>query len=96
MRAKLGVAFMVLGYASGAVFGLWAMILELRILAGIGGPLLALAGFVLFPALLTIAPIYAGLALGDWLPLKVTIAGVLMYPIFGALGALVVKRRKTE
>jgi hypothetical protein len=91
MRDKLGVAFMVLGYAGSAIFGLWAFILELRILADIGGLILALVGFFLFPALLTIAPFYAGFSLGDWLPLKVTIAGVLMFPLFAGLGAVVMK-----
>lgn len=92
MRSKIGGGFVGLGYVSGLVFGLWALILDAGILLTAGGALLLLAGLFLFPFAMTIAPFYAGFAWGDWHPLRVTVAGALMMPIFMGIGTAMMKK----
>jgi hypothetical protein len=96
MRTKIGGVLVGLGYVSGLIFGLWALVLDCGILTALGGWLLAIVGLILFPVALTIAPFYAGFAWGDWHPLKVTIAGALMTPIFGGIGMSLLKTEKKQ
>ena len=89
MRNILGGGLVAIGFLSALVFGFWGLILDLRILNAIGGFWLVLAGLFMFPATLTLAPFYAGFALGDWRAVAVTIAGGLMLMLFGGIGATV-------
>lgn len=49
MRKILGGALAVVALGSGIVFGVWAAILELRLLYAVGGFWLAVAGFLVLP-----------------------------------------------
>jgi hypothetical protein len=93
MRNTIGAGLIGLSYVSGLIFGLWALILDAGILLTAGGVLLLLAGLFLFPFAMTIAPFYAGVMWGDWHPLRVTIAGALMMPIFMAIGTTIMRKR---
>lgn len=93
MKGFFGTALIVLGVGSLVVLGFWGLILDLRVLHAIGGFWLALAGFILFPAMLIFAPFYAGAVYGYWEPLIVTIAGaVCSWPLIAAGGHLLRKR----
>jgi len=94
MRSVIGGGLMSLGYVSGGIFGLWAFVLDWGVLAALGGFWLALAGLVLLPVGMTIAPFYAGLAWGDWHPLSVTVAGTLMMWVLMAIGSAVLRSGK--
>jgi hypothetical protein len=95
MRRKIGGGLIALGYFSGTAFGLWAFLLDAGILLRLGGWLLLIAGLFLFPFTMTVAPLYAGFAWGDWHPLKVTVAGSLMLWMFVAVGMAMVNKGKT-
>ena len=58
----------------------------------IGGLPLLVFGFILFPVAIVGAPLYAGFAWGDWHPVRVTAAGMLMWPIFGIVGMMMRKK----
>jgi hypothetical protein len=94
MRGKIGGSLTALGYFSGLVFGLWVLFLDASVLLRLGGILLLIAGLFLFPFTLTVAPLYAGFAWGDWHPLRVTIAGALMMPLFAGIGMALMKSEK--
>ena len=67
---KLGNIFLYTGIGLGFIFAMIVIINEL----GLGG---AIAGVLLFPVAITVAPIYAVIAYGVWYPLVI---------VFGFIG----------
>ena len=92
MRNMIGGGLVGLGYVSGLVFGLWALILDAGILLTAGGVLFLVAGIFVFPVTIAITPLYAVIAWGDWHPLRVTVAGTLMSFIFMGVGSAIVRK----
>ena len=77
-RTIAGGTLRVLGYAVWAIAGVWAFILEIAIvyaLWGFGG---VVFGFIMLPVVFIAAPWYAGVALGNWLPLLLGYGGVIV------------------
>jgi len=97
MRSVIGTTLLGLGYLSSLLFGLWAFILDLAVLRSVGGLPLFVAGFFLAPFTLIAAPLYSGLVVGDWQPLRVMVAGMMMmvFAMVG-LGVMGQDREKTQ
>lgn len=72
-----------LGYLG---FGIWGMILSIRILLEVAGLLAALVGLVLFPLTLAVAPWIGLVAEGSWTALLVVYGGGLLAGLLHALG----------
>ena len=91
MRQILGGALAVVAFASGIVFGAWALILELRLLYAVGGFWLAVAGFFLLPFTVPLAAFFAGVIYGNWGPLLL-VGGVAVSAAVGTLGVTILKK----
>ncbi|MBL3825177.1 MULTISPECIES: hypothetical protein [unclassified Marinobacter] len=65
----IGSALMKFGYTAFFVSGTWGFGLSLWIIHDWGGFWAAVGAIMLFPAAFTVAPIYAGFWLDDWLPM---------------------------
>jgi hypothetical protein len=91
VRNAIGAGLGVIGYLSGMVFIVWAAILDLGVLLNVGGVVPFVVGFFLLPIAFVAVPLYAGFALGDWHPLRVTATGLMM-PIFGIVGTAMMSR----
>jgi len=67
-----------MGYVIWLLSGLWGMVLCFNIVADVFGNAIAFLSLLVAPALLGVAPIYALLANGDWLPLAVCYGGFFL------------------
>ena len=79
----MGTLFKAPGILIYVMGGLWGLVLTMQIVySALGGVATFLSLFV-FPAVLYLAPWYAGLAHGDWFPLLVTYgSGVAAWILF--------------
>lgn len=78
-------AIKILSISIFVIAGIVGMILTIPILYAIGGLLLVIAGFFIFPAVLVIAPWYDLIANGHWLLLAITYGP---WPVCGGLLAI--------
>ena len=71
------------------VCGVWGLFICFGIVKNAAGTVVAVISLFLAPALLGLAPWYAGLALGDWFPLLLTYGGgIVAYGLF-AIGTAI-------
>lgn len=82
MRATLRA----IGVALAAIMATWALFLDLAILYEAHGLWIAVVGLVLAPITYVGVPWYAGLTLGNWLPLAVGYGSVAMGIVLARLG----------
>jgi len=66
-------------------FGAWSLILDMGIFNGIGGSLGIVVGMFFLAITGLIAPLYAGIAWGWWLPAGVTYGGAVLAMITSAI-----------
>ena len=85
----MGIIFKAPGYLIWLVCGLWGTFICFGIIQEAFGTILAVIGLFIFPALMGLAPFYAGFALGDWFPLMLvyggSIGGLVLVGIGGAI-----------
>lgn len=74
----MGTILRMLGMLAYLVAGLLGLVICLGILVDVGGVLLAVIGFFIFPAALGIAPWIPLLTQGNWVPLVVVYGGGLV------------------
>ena len=84
MKKIIVVICYTIGGISIAVSGIWGVIVCFKIVLAVFGSMFAYIRLVFFPILFAIAPWYALLALGDWMPLLICYGGLL--PAFIAWG----------
>jgi putative effector of murein hydrolase LrgA (UPF0299 family) len=84
----MGIIFKAPGFLLFFVAGLWGLMISLQIVYELGGFVLAGIAFLLLPALLSLAPWYAGLVQGDWFPVALVYGGGIAAYGLIALGAL--------
>ena len=85
----MAAIFRMLGMLAYLVAGLLGLIICLQIIVEVGGVVLAVIAFFLFPAALGIAPWIPLLADGDWTPLLIVYGGGLVgIALFAAAAAL--------
>jgi hypothetical protein len=82
-----------LGLALAAIVASWAVFLDLAILYETHGFWSGLVGLVLAPITFIVVPWYAGIALGNWLPLGVGYGSVVVGIMFARLGSKHAKGR---
>jgi hypothetical protein len=76
-----------IGLALAAIVASWALFLDLAILYETHGFWSGLVGLVLAPITFVVVPWYAGIALGEWLPLAVGYGSVGVGIVFARLGS---------
>jgi len=88
-RNDIGWLFIIAGYACWVVLGIWAMIVNLAIVALEWGFTGAVVAFFVFPVTYVVAPIWAIIKYGNWFPLILGYGSVIVgYGLF-ALGMLI-------
>lgn len=65
----MGIIFKAPAFLMYFVAGLWGLYLCFNIVESVFGGFIAILSVFIFPVLLTIAPIYQGIANNDWFPL---------------------------
>ena len=89
MQRVLGILLLIIGIISGLYFGVWTIVLDLRVLNGFGGFWAAALGFVVLPVMLLFAPFYAAAVHSYWTPLWISLLCLVSYPVIG-LGAYLI------
>lgn len=69
--------FRVAGTAVWLIVGIWVFILCLNIVSKTAGFFGVVLAFGLFPVTISLIPLYAGFALGDWTPLVMDIVAAI-------------------
>lgn len=68
--------------------GLFAFLIALKIVSDVAGFWGMVVGFVFFPVTFTVAPLYAGLRLHEWMPTVFTYGGAFAAYVGFAFGGL--------
>jgi len=89
LRNLLGSLFKILGVISGIVFGLWGLIVLVGVVNEVAGFFGVVVGFMLFPVMFVVAPFYALVAWGNWLPLIIVYGGGILTAILYGIGSLI-------
>ncbi len=71
----IGKVFVGAGILVWLVTGIWGYVLCLSIVAKAAGFWGFMAAFIFFPFTIAAAPLYSGIALGDWFPLALIYGG---------------------
>ena len=96
MRSATGFVLIGLGSICVAVFGVWGLVLDVRIVNEIGGVWGAIVALVLFPVTFIVVPWYAVAVSGDWTLVLVSYGGGLLgLGILGAGAAVSVSQLST-
>ena len=77
-KSVVGGTLTVIGYGVWAIAGVWGFILELVILNALWGFSGVVLSFFLLPVAFVAVPWYAGVALGNWLPLILGYGGFIV------------------
>lgn len=89
MRRTLGLFIQGLGVLSFIIFGVWGLLWSLSIVKVVVGTWAVVVGLIFFPFIIGLAPWYALIAWGAWVPLLViyggTLTAVLLFTIGSAL-----------
>ena len=85
MRNAIAYTLVGGGFVVTLIGGFWGLILSIRVLAELGGFLLVVLGFILFPLTFTILPFYTGFVLHDWTLLQ--ISARTLFAAFVLIGA---------
>lgn len=86
---KIGYVFVVLGYISWFVFGLWGFIIELNIVYHIAGFWGIALGLTLLPVTFFIVPIYVLIAYGSWFPILIGYGGGFLGLLLRFIGTVI-------
>lgn len=73
------------------IFGVWGFILSMQVLYDLGGIFTVVVGLVIAPVSYLLAPFYAGLANGYWLPAVVSFAPVVVIILLSTVVAVLNK-----
>jgi len=76
-----------LGIIAWVVFGIWGFLLSLAVVTEVAGFWGTVVGFSLLPVTFAAAPLYAGIAWGDWFPLLICYGGGIASTILMAVGS---------
>lgn len=90
MRKRLGNALRVAGVLAWIGFGLWGLLLNIAVVSHVAGFWGVVVGFLVLPVTFFATPWYAGVALGDWLPLIVNYGGGIVGTTLIAVGSAMV------
>ena len=85
----MGIIFKAPAYLIWCVAGLWGFFICFGIVQNTLGTVVAVISIFLAPFLLTLAPWYAGFALGEWFPLMLVYGGGIGATILFAIGAAI-------
>jgi hypothetical protein len=85
----MGMVFKAPGMLIWLVCGLWGTFICFGIVQNALGTIAAVIGFFLFPALLGLAPLYAGFANGDWFPLLLVYGGSIGGVVLVGIGSAI-------
>lgn len=85
----MGMLFKVPAFITFAVSGLWGAIISLGIVVDNLGFIGGILAFVLFPAALTFAPLYEGLANSNWFPVMIVYGGMAVAMALYFVGHLI-------
>jgi len=89
MRKIVGGFFTVVGYIAIAAFGLWGLVIELAIIEHVAGFWGMVVGFMILPLMLTVTPLYALIAWGNWFPLLIVYGGgIFAFTMIGVGGLI--------
>lgn len=86
----MGILFKAPAAVIYIVTSIWSLFITFGIVADHLGRIVAIIGLVIFPALLYLAPFYAGIAEGNWFPLALSFGGTI------AAGALMTIGQKID
>lgn len=85
----MGIIFKAPAILIYIVCGLWGLIICFGIVSNAFGQVVAMLSLLLAPALLGLAPWYAGISQGDWFPLLLTYGGTLGASVLFGLGSMI-------
>ena len=85
-RKKIGIIFTAPAILIYIVAGLWGMYICVSIVQVAFGTVAAIVSFVLAPALLGLAPLYAGIVNGDWFPALLVYGSTIVASILFGIG----------
>jgi hypothetical protein len=71
----MGMVFKGPAFLIWFVCGIWGTFICFGVVSKAFGTIIAVISLVLFPALLGLAPLYAGISLGDWFPAMLIYGG---------------------
>jgi len=77
------------GYVAWVIFGIWGFLLDLAIVNQAAGFWGVVAGIFLLPVTFVAAPLYAGVAWGNWFPLFVGYGGGIAATILVGVGSAI-------
>ena len=85
----MGKIFKAPAFLIWLVCGLWGLSISFGIVQNALGTIVAVLSLLVAPALIALAPWYAGIALGDWFPLILVYGGTIAaYALFAIGGAI--------
>jgi hypothetical protein len=82
----MGIIFTGPGFLIYIVCGLWGTFICFQIIADNFGNIIAIISLIIAPALLGLAPWYAGISHGDWLPLALIYGGGILATALVTIG----------
>jgi len=87
----MGAIFKVPALIIYFVGGIWGLIICLGIVSEHLGTIGVIVGMLIFPAVLYLAPWYAGFADGNWFPVMLIYGTTIAYVILHTIGSLIDK-----
>ena len=85
----MGIVLKAPGFLIWFVCGIWGAFICFGIVQDALGTIVAVFGLFVFPALFSLAPIYAGIGLGDWFPLMLVYGGGIAGMVLFGIGAAI-------
>lgn len=85
----MGIIFTAPGILIYFVCGIWGLFITFGIVQNVLGTVIAIISLILAPALLALAPWYAGIAEGDWFPLMLIYGGSIGGTVLVSIGSAI-------